>query len=70
MSHRVCYHGLDIAPIMAYINTICTQGKCYNLSNKIVRSWLCFWHLLSLDGAEITAATQCGTDHCSICECH
>ena len=28
-----------------------------------------FWHFLSIDGAEIAAATLCGTDNCPTCKC-
>jgi hypothetical protein len=58
-----------MAPIVAEVNDICSTDRHFRFADKVVRCGRGFWHLLSLDGAEIAAATTCGTDNCPTCEC-
>ena len=69
-AHRRCalYHSA-MAPIIADVNDICSTDRHFRFADKVVRRGRGFWHLLSLDGAEIAAATTCGTDNCPSCEC-
>ena len=56
--------GLDhkvMAPIIADVNDICSTERYYRFADKVVRCGRAFWHLLSMDGAEIAAATLCGS---------
>lgn len=62
------YHG-SMSHIVPEINEICSTDRYYRFADKVVRCGRGFWHLLSLDGAEIAAATLCGTDNCPTCEC-
>ena len=62
------YHG-SMGHIVPEINEICSTDRYYGFADKVVRCGRGFWHLLSLDGAEIAAATLCGTDNCPTCEC-
>lgn len=62
------YHSA-MAPIVAEVNEICSTDRHFRFADKVVRCGRGFWHLLSLDGAEIAAATTCGTDNCPTCEC-
>ena len=72
-AHRRCalYHSA-MAPIIANVNDICStdsRDRHFRFADKVVRRGRGFWHLLSLDGAEIAAATTCGTDNCPSCKC-
>ena len=62
------YHRC-LDPIIAEINALCTEDKYYRFADNKVRKGRCFFHLLSLDGAEIAAATMCSTEKCPTCEC-
>jgi hypothetical protein len=62
------YHNA-MAHIVADINDLCSTDRHYRFADKISRCGRGFWHFLSLDGAEIAAATLCGTDKCPTCEC-
>ena len=55
--------------IVADVNEVCSMDRYYRFADKVVRLGRAFWHLLSMDGAEIAAATLCGTDNCPTCEC-
>ena len=55
--------------IIPEINEICSKNDYYRFADKLVRQGRGFWHLLCMDGAEIAAATMCGTDNCPTCEC-
>jgi hypothetical protein len=35
----------------------------------LIEEVLCFWHLLSMDGLEISYMAMCPTNDCPICEC-
>ena len=61
--HRAMDH------IVADVNQMCSIDRYYRFADKVVRPGRAFWHLLSMDGAEIAAATLCGTDNCPTCEC-
>ena len=52
-----------IAPIIADVNDTCSTDRHFRFADKLVRRGRGFWHLLSLDGAEIAAATTYGTDN-------
>jgi hypothetical protein len=58
-----------MAHIVADVNDLCSTDRHYRFADKIVRCGRGFWHFLSLDGAEIAAATLFGTDKCPTCEC-
>ena len=58
-----------MAPIIADVNDICSTDRHFQFADKLVRRGRGFWHLLSLDGAEIAAVTTCGTDNCSTSQC-
>ena len=62
------YHSA-MAPIIAEVNEICSKDAYYRFADKTVRKGRGFWHLLCMDGAEIAAASMCGTDNCPTCEC-
>ena len=62
------YHSA-MAHIIQEINDICSKDDYYRFADKLVRQGRGFWHLLCMDGAEIAAATMCGTDNCPTCEC-
>ena len=66
------YHSA-MAHIIPEINDICSKDYYYRFADKLVRQGRGFWHLLCMDGADIAAATMCGTDNCDIncptCEC-
>ena len=62
------YHSA-MAHIIPEINEICSKNDYYRFADKLVRQGRGFWHLLCMDGAEIAAATMCGTDNCPTCEC-
>ena len=62
------YHSA-MAHIIPEINDICSKDDYYRFADKLVRQGRGFWHLLCMDGAEIAAATMCGTDNCPTCEC-
>ena len=62
------YHRC-LDPIIAEINALCTEDKYYRFADNMIRKGRCFFHLLSLDGAEIAAATMCSTEKCPTCEC-
>ena len=62
------YHSA-MAPIIDEVNQICSKNAYYRVADKLVRQGRGFWHLLSMDGAEIAAATMCSTDNCPTCEC-
>ena len=64
------YHSA-MAHIIQEINDICSKDDYYRfaLADKLVRQGRGFWHLLCMDGADIAAATTCGTDNCPTCEC-
>lgn len=66
---RVGLYHKAMAPIIADVNDICSTERYYRFADKVVRCGRAFWHLLSMDGAEIAAATLCGTDNCPTCEC-
>ena len=46
---------------------IADVNRIYIKDNHL-HCWCCFWHLQSLDGAEIKAVTLCSSDTCPICE--
>ena len=56
-----------MAPIIADVNDICSTDRHFPFADKLVQRGRGFWHLLSLDDAEIAAATTCGTDNCPTC---
>lgn len=58
-----------MAPIIKEVNEICSKNAYYRFADKLVLQGRGFWHLLSMDGAEIAAATMCGTDNCPTCKC-
>ena len=62
------YHRA-MAPIIADVNDVCSKDKRFRFADKPVRHGRGFWHFLSIDGAEIAAATTCGTDNCSTSQC-
>ena len=62
------YHNA-MGHIIADVNDICSTDRYYRFADKIVWCGRGFWHFLSIDGAEIAAATLCGTDKCPTCEC-
>ena len=62
------YHDA-MAHIVVDVNDLCSTDRHYRFADKIVRCGRGFWHFLSLDGAEIAAATLFGTDKCPTCEC-
>ncbi len=62
MSHTYAWRPLACQPILQ-------QTAFTNVDNKIKFSSRRFWHFLRIDGAEIAAATLCGTGKCPICEC-
>ena len=66
-AHRRCalYHSA-MAPIIADVSDICSTDRHFRFADKVVRR---VWHLLSLDGAKIAAATTCGADKCPSCQC-
>ena len=47
----------------------CSTDRHFRFADKVVRRRRGFWHLLSLDGAWIAAATTCCIDNCPSCEC-
>jgi hypothetical protein len=57
------------AHIVADVNALCLTDGHYSFTDKIVWFGRGFWHFLSPDGVEISAATLCGTDKCPTCEC-
>jgi hypothetical protein len=61
------YHNA-MASRVADVNELCLTDWHYCSADKIV--WCCpgFWPFLSLDGAEIAAATLCCTYRCPTCE--
>ena len=61
------YHSA-MAPIIADVNDICSVDRHFQFADKVLRRGRGFWDLLSLEGAEIAAATTCGTDNCPTCE--
>jgi hypothetical protein len=62
------YHSA-MAHIIPEINDICSKDDYYRFADKLVRQGRGLWHLMCMDGAEIAAATMCGTDNCPTCEC-
>ena len=56
-------------PVIAQINTLCSEDKYFRFADRRVRLGRCFWHLLSMDGLEIAATTMCSTNDCPVCEC-
>ena len=53
--------------IVTEVNEICSTDRYYRFADKVVRCGREFWHLLSLDGAEIAVATLCDTANCPTC---
>ena len=66
---RLAIYHAAMAPIIDEINEICSKDDFYRFADKLVRQGRGFWHLLSMDGAEIAQATMCTTDNCPTCEC-
>lgn len=66
---RLALYHSALAPIIDEVNEICSKNAYYRFADKLVRQGRGFWHLLSMDGAEIAAATMCSTDNCPTCEC-
>ena len=66
---RMALYHSAMAHIIPEINEICSKNDYYRFADKVVRQGRGFWHLLCMDGAEIAAATMCGTDNCPTCEC-
>jgi hypothetical protein len=65
MSHTYAWRPLACQPILQ-------QTAFTNVDNKYKFSGRGFWHFLRIDGhggAEIAAATLCGTGKCPTCEC-
>lgn len=62
------YHSA-MAHIIEEVNEICSKNSFYRFADKLVRPGRGFWHVMSMDGAEIAAATMCGTDNCPVCVC-
>jgi hypothetical protein len=60
---------LSMAHIVADGNELCWTDRYYRFADKIVRCGRGFCNFLSLNGAEIAAATLCGTDKCPTCDC-
>ena len=56
-------------PVIAQINTLCSEDKYFRFADRKVRLGRCFWHFLSMDGLEIAATTMCSTLDCPVCEC-
>ena len=55
--------------VIAEINELCSEDKYYRFADGKVREGRCFWHLLSMDGLEISYTSMCPTDDCPVCEC-
>ena len=66
---RLALYHAAMAPVIDEINEICSKDDYYRFADKLVREGRGFWHLLSMDGAEIAQATMCTTDNCPTCEC-
>jgi len=66
---RMALYHSAMAHIIPELNDICAKDDYYRFADKLVRQGRGFWHLLCMDGAEIAAATMCGTDNCPTCEC-
>ena len=66
---RLAIYHAAMSPIIDEINEICSKDDFYRFADKLVRQGRGFWHLLSMDGAEIAQATMCTTDNCPTCEC-
>jgi hypothetical protein len=64
----VLYHSA-MAHLIPEINDICAKDDYYRFADRIVRQVCGFWQMLSLNGAEVAAATMCGTDSCPTCKC-
>ena len=69
VQHCMAIYHSAMAHIIPEINMICSKNNYYRFADKLVRQGRCFWHLLCMDGAEIAAATMCGTNNCPTCEC-
>ena len=67
-SHCALYHSA-MAPIIVDVNDICCTDRHFRFADKLARRRRGFQHFLSIDGAEIAAATTCGTDNCPSCQC-
>jgi hypothetical protein len=65
----VCNNAMAHIVAAADVNELCLTDLHYRLADKIVLCCQGFWHFLSLDGAEIDAATLCCTNKCPTCEC-
>ena len=66
---RLSLYHRAMEPIVADANEVCSIDRYYRFADKVVRLGRAFYHFLSIDGAEIAAATLCGTDNCPTCEC-
>ena len=55
--------------VIAEINELCSEDRYFRFADGKVREGRCFWHLLSMDGLEISYTTMCPTDDCPACEC-
>lgn len=55
--------------IVPEVNEICSTERYYRFADKLVRKGRGFWHLLSLDGAEIAVAALCDVHNCPTCDC-
>jgi hypothetical protein len=55
--------------VIAEINELCSEDRHFRFADGKVREGRCFWHLLSMDGLEISYTAMCPTDECPVCEC-
>ena len=62
------YHG-SLSHIVSEVNEICSTERYFRFADKVVRKGRGFWHLLSLDWAEIAVATLCDVHNCPTCDC-
>lgn len=55
--------------VVAEINELCSVDNHFRFADGKVREGRCFWHLLSMDGLEISYTSMCPTDDCPVCDC-
>ena len=54
--------------VIAEINDHCSEDRHFRFADGKVREGQCFWHLLSMDGLEISYTAMCPTNDCPVCE--
>ena len=67
------YRSLDLyhrcmEKVIAEINDHCSEDRHFRFADGKVREGQCFWHLLSMDGLEISYTAMCPTNDCPVCE--